>query len=162
MGSTPNPAPSSDQPSGQGADSGTAAAPAYRLASVVLNVFELEQPVGFYCDLLGLAVSHRTATAALLVSREGSQLYLRSLSPHAEHVIGGIGVHSVIWTAPSAVELRRCEQLLKDRHLHTTTQAAEGFVWVEGRDPSGNTVVVTHPGPEEAVRRRIISRVYAW
>lgn len=51
---------------------------------------------------------------------------------------------------------------LKIRHAHTTTQAAEGFVWVEGRDPSGNTVVVTHSGPEEAVRSNIITRVYAW
>lgn len=162
MGSTPTPAPSGDQPLGQDADSRTAAASAYRLASLVLNVFDLEEPVRFYRDLLGLEVSHRTGTAALLISGEGSQLYLRSLSPHAEHMTGGIGVHCVIWTAPSAGELRRCEQVLKKRHAHTTTQAAEGFVWVEGRDPSGNTVVVTHPGPEEAVRSNIITRVYAW
>lgn len=162
MGSTPTSVPSGAPSSGQGPDSGTTAAVGCRLASVVLNVFDLEDSVRFYRDLLGLEISHRTDTAALLISGEGSELYLRSLGPHAGHTTGGVGVHCVMWTAPSAEELRRCEQVLKDRRAHITSQAAEGFLWVEGRDPSGTTVVVTHPGPEEAVRRGIIIQVYAW
>ncbi|RAG83325.1 hypothetical protein DN069_22655 [Streptacidiphilus pinicola] len=133
-----------------------------RLASVVLNVFDLQEAVSFYRELLGLEVSADTSTAALLVSADGSQLYLRSLSGHASHETGGIGVHCVLWTAPSPAELRHCEQVLKDRHAHTDTQEeADGFVWVQGRDPSGVTVVVTHPGPDQVARTRIISRIYA-
>ncbi|MEZ0094805.1 VOC family protein [Streptacidiphilus sp. EB129] len=108
-----------------------------RLASVVLNVFDLEEAVSFYREVLGLKVSADTSTAALLVGADGSQLFLRSLSSHAAHPAGGIGVHCVFWTAPSPAALRRCEQVLKDRHAHTATHEADGFVWVEGRDPDG-------------------------
>jgi len=41
-------------------------------------------------------------------------------------------------------------------------RGADGFVWVEGRDPSGVPVVITYPGPEESARNAIISRVYSW
>lgn len=57
--------------------------PGMRLASIVLNVFDLEQSTGFYQDVLGLRVRLTTSTAALLVGRDGSQLYLRSLSSRA-------------------------------------------------------------------------------
>jgi hypothetical protein len=42
------------------------------------------------------------------------------------------------------------------------TQAADGLSLVEGRDPSGLTVVLTHPGPHEMDRHEIMSRIYAW
>ncbi|MHA6764958.1 VOC family protein [Streptacidiphilus sp. PAMC 29251] len=133
-----------------------------RLASVVLNVFDLERSTDFYTGLLGLRVTLAEPTAALLVGADGSELYLRSLGPRAPHLPSGVGVHCAIWTAASEVELRRCEQFLKDRDAHTVTERADGFVWVEGRDPNGVPVVITHPGPDQAARKDIISRVYAW
>ncbi|MFE4874170.1 VOC family protein [Streptomyces sp. NPDC056682] len=136
--------------------------PGMRLASVVLNVFDLEQSTGFYQDVLGLRVRLTTSTAALLVGLDGSQLYLRSLSPRADHTTSGIGLHAAIWTAPSAKELLRCEQVLKARGAHVATETVEGFVRVEGSDPNGVPVVVTHPGPDEAEISEIISRVYSW
>jgi catechol 2,3-dioxygenase-like lactoylglutathione lyase family enzyme len=151
VGSETTPAATAGQPARQ----------SMRLASVVLNVIHLDRAVGFYCDLLGLEVSTATETAALLVGDDGSQLFLRLLGGHAVHSAGGIGVQCVFWTAPSPEELRRCEQVLKDRHAHTATNEADGFVWVEGRDPSGVAVMVSHPGPDQVARSRIISRVYA-
>ncbi|MEZ0094381.1 hypothetical protein [Streptacidiphilus sp. EB129] len=102
------------------------------------------------------------STAALLAGSDGSQLYLRSVGPRAPHVVGGIGVQCVIWTATSLPELRRCEESLKRRDAHTATRSAEDFEWVEGRDPNGVPVMVSYPGPEQAIRHQIISRVYAW
>ncbi len=131
-----------------------------RLASVVLNVFHLDEAVGFYRQLLDLEVSAATDTAALLVGADGSQLFLRSLGSQAAHV-SGVGIHSMFWTAPSQAELQRCEQVLKDRHAYIGTHETDGFVWVEGRDPSGVTVAVSHPGPDQVPRSRIIARVYA-
>ncbi len=132
-----------------------------RLASVVLNVFDLQASVSFYRDLLGLQTTADESTAALLVGADGSQLFLRALGSHAAHVTEGVGIHSVFWTAPSPMELRRCEQVLKDRHAYVGTYESDGFVWVEGRDPSGVTVAVSHPGPDQVPRNHIVTHVYA-
>ena len=133
-----------------------------RLTSVVLYVFDLERSVNFYQELLGLEVAVQNPTAALLAGADGSQLYLRSVGPRAPHSTGGIGVQCSVWTAPSEAELNRCEQVLKRLNAHTTTHVAEGFSWVEGRDPNGVPVMVSHPGPGQAIRHQIISRIYAW
>ena len=133
-----------------------------RLTSVVLYVFDLEQSVSFYQELLGLEVTVDNPSAALLVGGDGSQLYLRAVGPHAPHPIGGIGVQCSVWTAPNEAELKRCEQVLKRLNAHTTTHVAEEFSWVEGRDPNGVPVMVSHPGPGQAIRHQIISRIYAW
>ncbi|QMU74009.1 VOC family protein [Streptacidiphilus sp. P02-A3a] len=128
----------------------------------MLYVFDLDESVGFYRELLGLEVTVANPTAALLVGGDGSQLYLRSVGPRAPHQTGGIGVQCSVWTAPSEAELKRCEQVLKRLNAHTTTHVAEGFSWVEGRDPNGVPVMVSHPGPGQAIRNQIISRIYAW
>ena len=133
-----------------------------RLTSVVLYVFELKRSVSFYQELLGLEVTVENPTAALLVGADGSQLYLRAVGPRAPHPTGAIGVQCSVWTAPSEAELNRCEQVLKRLNAHTTTHVAEGFSWVEGRDPNGVPVMVSHPGPGQAIRNQIISRIYAW
>jgi len=133
-----------------------------RLASVVVNVFDLELSTGFYSGLLDLEVTLCATTAALLVGADGSQLYLRSRGRQAPHMPAGIGVHCALWTASSEGELRRAERFLKARDAHTASHSADGFVWVEGRDPSGIPVVITYPGPDESARNAIISRVYSW
>jgi catechol-2,3-dioxygenase len=133
-----------------------------RLTSVVLYVFDVERSVNFYQELLRLEVAVQNATAALLVGADGSQLYLRSVGPRAPHPTGAIGVQCTVWTASSESELTRCEQVLKRMNAHTTTHVAEGFSWVEGRDPNGVPVMVSHPGPGQAIRHQIISRIYAW
>jgi catechol 2,3-dioxygenase-like lactoylglutathione lyase family enzyme len=153
------PAPHDPEPSDA---SPAASGEGLRLTSVVLYVFDLERSVAFYRELLGLTVSVENPSAALLTGADGSQLYLRSVGPHATHTIGGIGIQCSVWTAPSEADLKRCERVLKEFNAHTTTHVAEGFSWVEGRDPNGVPVMVSHPGPGQAIRHQIISRIYAW
>ncbi|CAM5370988.1 hypothetical protein SALBM135S_08571 [Streptomyces alboniger] len=133
-----------------------------RLASAVVYVFDLDRSVRFYRELLGLQVTVAMGEAALLVGESGSQLYLRSVGPHAPHATGGIGIQCLMWTASSRAALHRCEEALKDCDAHITTRRAAGFTWVEGRDPNGIPVHVTYPGPEQVARTEIITRIYSW
>jgi catechol-2,3-dioxygenase len=133
-----------------------------KLESCVLYVFDLDESASFYRDVLGLEVSLRTTTAALMVDGSGDQLYLRALGSNAPHTLGGIGLQCMIWTAADAEEMRRCEEVLRKRDAHVTTGHAEGFDWVEGRDPSDVPVMVSYPGPGEVARQEIITRIYAW
>jgi catechol 2,3-dioxygenase-like lactoylglutathione lyase family enzyme len=125
-------------------------------------VDDVESSVTFYRELLGMEVTIRGTSAALLVSTDGFQLYLRSMSQSAQHGLGSIGVQYVIWTAAGDEDLRRCERFLKDRSAHVSTQTADGFTLVEGRDPSGVPFVMSYPGPDQAVRHEIMSRIYVW
>jgi hypothetical protein len=109
-----------------------------------------------------MEVTVRGNSAALLVGADESQLYLRAVGPDALHALGSVGVQYVIWTAADDEDLRRCEQFLRERSAHVNTWTADGFTLVEGRDPSGVPVMVTYPGPDQAVRHEIISRIYAW
>jgi len=132
-----------------------------RLASVVVFVRDLEASVAFYRELLRLKVTARTATAALLMSGEEFQLYLRAVGAGAERPLGGIGVQYVIWTADGFDGLRHCETVLKARAAHVSTWEADGFHLVEGRDPSGVPLIVAYPGPDETAGHEIMSRIYA-
>lgn len=133
-----------------------------RLASTVMFVRDLDSSVGFYRELLGMEVTVSSNSAALLVSTGGFQLYLRSMGQNTQHALGGVGVQYVIWTASDLADLHRCERFLKDTSAHVRTRAADGFTLVEGREPRGAPVVMTYPGPDQAVRCEIMSRIYAW
>lgn len=140
----------------------TAAAPRVQLASVVMFTRELDVSVDFYRQLLGMEVTARSTTAALLVSADGLQVYLRSVGANATHAVGSVGVQYVIWTAADEEDLWRCERFLKDAKAHVHTRTGDGFTLVEGSDPSGVPVMVAYPGPDLAVRTRIMSRIYVW
>ncbi|WP_206318933.1 VOC family protein [Actinacidiphila epipremni] len=133
-----------------------------RLASVVLFVRDLDLSAGFYRDLLLMTETVRTTSAALLVGAGGAQLYLRVMGSGSEHPLGAIGVQYVIWTADGRADLERCERLLKERAAHLSSRETDGVTMVEGRDPDGLPVVITHPGPEGSARDEIMARIYAW
>ncbi|MEV6008079.1 VOC family protein [Streptomyces sp. NPDC051976] len=134
-----------------------------RLASVVTFVRDLDQSVEFYRELLGMRVTVRTSTAALLVGSDETQLYVRAIGPGGEHPLGAVGVQYVIWTADSIEDLHRCERALKERSAHTTTrEMADGYTMVEGRDPDDLPLVIAYPGPQVAARSEIMPRIYAW
>lgn len=133
-----------------------------RPASVVTFVRELDPSVEFYSELLRMEVVTRTATAVLLATPDGWQLYLRSMGGHVEHSLGALGIQYVIWTAADRDDLLRCERLLKARSAHVSTREVEGFTLVEGRDPSHLPLVISYPGPDETGRGEIMSRIYAW
>ncbi|GAB3610016.1 hypothetical protein GCM10027414_21410 [Humibacter ginsengiterrae] len=140
----------------------TEARPRLKLASAVMFVADLDRSVVFYQELLGLAATNRNDQAALLVSPDGYQLYLRSMGTGAQHPLGGIGIQYVVWTAPSEDDLARCEQVLKAQSPHVTRTSVDGFIMVEGRGPDGVPVVVTYPGPDQAPRHEILQRIYEW
>ncbi|MEV0150696.1 MULTISPECIES: VOC family protein [unclassified Nonomuraea] len=133
-----------------------------QLASVVMFVRELDVSVDFYRRLLGMEVAVRSPTAALLVNADGLQVYLRAVGANATRSLGGVGVQYVIWTAADEEDLWRCERFLKEAKAHVYTRTGDGFTLVEGSDPNGVPVMVAYPGPDVAVRTRIMTRVYAW
>jgi catechol 2,3-dioxygenase-like lactoylglutathione lyase family enzyme len=135
--------------------------PRLRLASTVMFVRELNRSVSFYRDLLAMEVRIRDHTAALLVSPDGFQLYLRSMGPGAHHPLGNVGIQYLIWTADGEEDLRRCARLLA-RSGHVTSQTVDGITVVEGRGPDNVPVVVTYPGPDQAPSHEIPPRIYEW
>jgi catechol 2,3-dioxygenase-like lactoylglutathione lyase family enzyme len=162
MSQQPASAPSERQGMPLPGHSGRAAPQAHgpQLASVVVFVHDLDQSVDFYRELLRMEVTVRTSTAALLVSPNGFQVYMRAVGPRAGHPSGQVGTQYVIWTAGSLDDLHRCERVLKAWSAHMATKDASGFTLVEGRDPSGLPVMVAYPGPDEVARLEIIARYY--
>ncbi|HEX3924174.1 MAG TPA: VOC family protein [Streptosporangiaceae bacterium] len=133
-----------------------------RLSSAVMFVQNLDRSVNFYREVLDLEVLDRSATAALLASREGSQLILRSMGSGAVHSLGGVGPQYVIWTAADEADLDRCERVLKELSAHRDTRATDSAKAVEGRDPDDIVVMVTHPGPSEVPMHELPVRIYGW
>jgi catechol 2,3-dioxygenase-like lactoylglutathione lyase family enzyme len=132
-----------------------------RLGSVVVFVQELDRSVDFYAGVLGLTVTDRSPTAALL-SSPAAQLVLRAMGGNAPHPLGAVGVQYVVWAADSPAGLEKCEQALKDRAAHRGTRSGDGHTVVEGRDPDDVVVVIGYPGPDEAPLRSLPARVYGW
>jgi catechol 2,3-dioxygenase-like lactoylglutathione lyase family enzyme len=133
-----------------------------RLATAVMFVADLDRSVTFYRELLGWDVIVQDGTAALLASPEGSQLYLNSRGPRAQHPLGQIGIQYLIWTASDEEELHRCLRVLQPTSPHDVTTTSDGVTVIEGRDPDRIPVLVTYPGSAEAPRHQIMPRAYAW
>lgn len=136
--------------------------PRLRLASAVMFVHDLDRSVAFYQELLALAVTAQDDSAALLVSPDGFQLYLRGMGTDAVHPLGNVGVQYLIWTADGEDDLRRCEAVLRAHSVHVSSHTVDGFTMVEGRGPDDVPVVVTYPGPDQAPRTGILPRIYQW
>jgi len=130
-----------------------------KLASAVMFVADLGRSVEFYRELLSLEVTSQNSDAALLVSTDGSQLYLRGMG-RIPHPIGGIGINYLIWTAESEADLDRCERFLRSRSRQVTRETIDGFTLIEGRGPDGVPVMLTYPGPEQAPRHEIMLHIY--
>jgi catechol 2,3-dioxygenase-like lactoylglutathione lyase family enzyme len=81
-----------------------------RMSSAVMFVADLAAAIDFYSELLEMRPTVSNGAAALLVNGDGCQLYLRAMSPRAQHPLGGLGVQYVIWTAPYEQVLMRCER----------------------------------------------------
>jgi len=133
-----------------------------RLGSAVMFVQDLDRSVSFYQAVLGLAVSDRSPTAALLTSGDGAQLILRAMGSSAAHALGSVGLQYVIWTAAGAEDLHRCEQALRERSAHRDTRTSGDITAVEGRDPDDLVVMVIYPGPDEAPLHELPARIYGW
>jgi CBS domain-containing protein len=130
-----------------------------RLASAVVFVSDLGRSVDFYQALLRYTVTVSEPDTALLAGPSGSQLYLREVAEPASRQQGGVGVQWVVWTAGGEDDLDRCTDLLKERDAFVRRDVSEGITRLEGRDPDGVSVLITHPGPERSPRCLIPSRI---
>ena len=133
-----------------------------RLSTAVMFVYDLDASVAFYGEVLQMNVTVRDYSAALLVNPGSFQLYLREMGRRTAHMTGAIGVQYLIWTASSAEDLDRCERVLIDRCPRVTRHVIGGITFIEGKDPSGVPVMITHPGPDQAARHAIMQRIYSW
>jgi catechol 2,3-dioxygenase-like lactoylglutathione lyase family enzyme len=133
-----------------------------RLSLAVAYVRDLDASVSFYTELLGLTVTDRDATAALLASAGRSPLILRSMGSDATRAPGSVGVQFVLWAAEGKDDLDRAEQVLKSRSAHVETREGDGYTVVEGRDPDGGPVLLAYPPPDEVPMHSLPARIYAW
>jgi catechol 2,3-dioxygenase-like lactoylglutathione lyase family enzyme len=133
-----------------------------RLSAAVMFVRDLDVSVDFYTDVLGLEVTDRAPTAALLVSAGGCQLALRSMGEQAERPLGSVGVQYVVWAAADEGGLKRIEEALKDRSAYRETRTGHGYTVVEGHDPDDVPVLAAYPGPDEVPLRKLPARIYGW
>jgi catechol 2,3-dioxygenase-like lactoylglutathione lyase family enzyme len=127
-----------------------------------IYVSDLNASVTFYTELLGLTVSDREPTAALLASATRSPLILRAMGPNATRAPGSLGVQYLLWAAATGEALDRAERMLKAHSAFVETREADGYKVVEGRDPDGSPVLLAYPPPDEAPLRKLPARIYAW
>jgi catechol-2,3-dioxygenase len=133
-----------------------------RLSGAVMFVHNLDRSVSFYQELLGLQVTDRSPTAALLVNEDGSQLVLRAFGQNAPHALGSIGPQYLTWTISSKDELDQMAETLRRRSAYRETRTDGEITVVEGRDPDDLTVMLVCTGPAMAPMPRIPARIYAW
>ena len=133
-----------------------------RIGSAVMFVQDLDRSVRFYQNVLDLAVTDRSPTAALLVSTQGTQLILRAMGSQGAHALGGVGLQYLIWTADDADDLQRCERALTERSAYRDTRSSEGVTVVEGSDPDNITVMIGYPGPDQRPFGKLPVRIYGW
>jgi catechol-2,3-dioxygenase len=130
-----------------------------RISGAVVVVRDLGRSEAFYRELLELDVEASSAEAVLLSSRGGDRLVLRRLSA-APHVSGGIGVLFVVWTADTATDLDRAEDVLRSREAFVSRSEDEGWDVLEGHDPDNIRVVVVIPFASGSKKTSLPARVY--
>ncbi|MET8778016.1 VOC family protein [Nocardia sp. NPDC050713] len=129
-----------------------------RAASCLLEVSNLDRSIRFYCDVLECHVSIHEPDAALLLTPEGFQLYLRVSGMPARRYVGDLGVVHLIWSTDSKAELDRIEHRMRAHYPSTHTSTANGISFVDGVDPDGCRVLITYPTPEQLPREVIDHR----
>lgn len=129
------------------------------IASAVMRVAELGRSLTFYRDVFGCRVALREPDNALLLTRDGFQIYLhatgRSLRPRP----APIGIQYLMWATDSFAEFKRVTTRLRGHDPDTFTYTERGVTFVEGCDPDHGRVIVAYPSPSRLPRGSIASRV---
>ncbi len=133
-----------------------------QLSLAIVYVGDLDVSVSFYSDVLGLKVTDREATAALLAGEGRSPLILRAMGRDAMRAPGSTGIQYVVWAAAGKDGLAKAERALKRHSAYVETRQGEGYTIVEGRDPDGCPVLVAHPAPDQVPLHELPARIYAW
>lgn len=128
-----------------------------RIDSCLMRVSELERSVDFYRDVFQCSVAIREPDAALLLTPDGFQIYLRTREASGTGGINDIGIEQIMWSASSEEELQRIERLLLIRYPSTYSNTLDGISFVDGVDPDGIRVLVTYPTPQQ-LPREVIDR----
>ncbi|WP_006240971.1 VOC family protein [Mycolicibacterium tusciae] len=129
------------------------------VASTVIRVADLNRSVNFYRDVFGCRVALRESDTALLLTRDGFQIYLHSTGPSRRRRLAPIGVQYLMWATDSQAELKRVAARLRDYDRDTYTYSERGVTFVEGCDPDRGRVIVAYPSPSRLPRGLIASRV---
>ncbi|PPJ19445.1 glyoxalase [Nocardia nova] len=122
-----------------------------------MRVSDLERSVGFYRDVFQCNVAIHEPDAALLLTPDGFQLYLRTHEAHNARDINDVGVEQIIWSAGSEKELQQIEQRLRAHYPSTYTNTLHGITFVDGVDPDDIRVLITYPTPDQ-LPREVIDR----
>lgn len=128
-----------------------------RIDSCLMRVSELQRSVNFYRDVFQCRVAIREPDAALLLTPDGFQIYLRTREASGTGGINDIGIEQIMWSASSEEELQRIERLLRIRYPSTYSNTLGGISFVDGIDPDGIRVLVTYPTPQQ-LPREVIDR----
>jgi catechol 2,3-dioxygenase-like lactoylglutathione lyase family enzyme len=129
------------------------------VASTVIRVAELDRSMNFYRDVFGCRIALREPDAALLLARDGFQIYLQATGQARRTRPAPIGVQYLMWATDSLAELKRVATRLRGYDRHTYTYTENGVTFVEGCDPDGGRVIVAYPSPSRLPRGAIASRV---
>jgi catechol 2,3-dioxygenase-like lactoylglutathione lyase family enzyme len=130
---------------------------AARIASCLMRVSDLDRSVNFYRDVFQCHVAIHDPDAALLLTPDGFQIYLRTHEASRTGGISDIGVEQIIWSADSEEELQRIEQRLRIHYPSTYSNTLGGNSFVDGIDPDDIRVLITYPTPQQ-LPREVINR----
>ena len=133
-----------------------------RLSAAIVFVRDLDKSVTFYRDLLGLQVTDRSSTAALLLGEDGWQLVLRATGANSPHSLGSIGVQYLAWTTGTRADLDHRADILRRHSGYVETREDSGVTVVEGRDPDDLVVMLVHTDGPRAAMHSLPARIYAW
>lgn len=128
------------------------------VASTVVRVADLHRSINFYRDVFCCRVALREVDTALLLTRDGFQIYLHSTGPSRRPRVP-IGFQYLMWATDSHAELERVTARLRDYDRYTYTYIANGVTFVEGCDPDRGRVIVAYPSPSQLPRALIASRL---
>lgn len=128
-----------------------------RIASCLMRVSDLDRSVNFYCDVFQCHAAIHERDAALLLTPDGFEIYLRTHETSRAGGVTDIGIEQVIWSADSEEELKRIEQRLRVHYPSTYSNTLDGISFVDGIDPDDIRVLITYPSPQQ-LPREVIDR----
>ncbi|MDG5482005.1 VOC family protein [Mycolicibacterium gadium] len=129
------------------------------VASVVMRVAELNRSLNFYRDVFGCRIAVREPDSALLLTRDGFQIYLHATGRFLRPRPTPIGIQYLMWATDSHAEFERVTARLRRQDRDTFTYTEREVTFVEGCDPDHGRVIVAYPSPSRLPRGSIASRI---